>query len=231
MPAYLTSVSMYPSSNVPEEQGIRNLTSAVLLDDSLPDGSYSMSWDLLTDPKTKISSDNSTELCIGCDFTRTGEDEPMQRVIFHALPFFSSEILREKLNHGVGSNPFQPKTTYRHAFAALRDVFDGLNPLDMVDQLRSIQERYFLDGLRRVVAFSDDSEADHSFRRLHQIASLLMTQDGLQPHFEGRPLVLHPGMQDHIFFKDLESLQKYGHVHPIDLENFGPDDTSQIDYD
>lgn len=239
MTAYLTSIGMYPATNPPEQQGKRDVE-PVALSNKISDGNYHLSWDIAPVPDTVIDISGidsalddlidparSSQLLVRCRFSCI-ESEHEEELFFHAPPYFSSEILRHKLNQSLRESPMSPSPTYKAAFNILRDEFGGFNPISMVEELRKKQEEYFLDGLRDVVAFSHGSEADQHFRRLHHVISLIMNDHRLSPFFESNPLVIHPGMEDHIYFKDLTSLYLDGHVHPINLEGFEPDEASPI---
>ncbi len=225
MSAYLTSVNLLPEHQTRDETSLCSVDTAPLISDEIASGIYALNWDFSTDQLTK-------ELFISFSFSSESEPANTHSLLCPALPYFSNEVLREKVKGGLGSDPEHPKSTYRHAVLALREHFDSPSPLEMVNQLRNIQEWEFLEAMRQQVDFLPASDTDQTFRALHQAISTALLNPDLKYYVTDRPLVIHAGMEDHLYFRDILSLNTdYEHVYPIDLENFGPDDSSTVNYD
>ncbi len=225
MTAYLTSVGFLPHHQAAgDEDAVCPVDSALIKSRDLEQGNYALLWDY-------FEHRPSEELYVSFAFKPENGDNAARSFTIPALPFFSNEALRDKVITGMSDNPLSPSVSFKSSVAILREQFDALNPIDMVDQLKRVQEQHFIGRLAQEIEFDSNSDAESTFAALHHAISIAITDDHLKRYVYERPLVLHPGMQDHVYFKDIQSLEEKGHVHPINLENFGPDDTSRISYD
>lgn len=213
MAAYLTSIDLHSAAETNAAFGISNLENVPVLHELMPDGACHMSWRFLHG-----DVNNNKELHVEFAIQSVHETNSILSFDVYALPYFSHGLVHEKVTRGMGKNFSVPSDMHRHTVSALREEFEAGRPLELVDRLRSAQEWAFLEKLRECVDFLPNSSQELAFRRLHDAVGEELKDPCFNEYVVDRPIVLHPGMKDHIFFKDARSLTDSGHICPIDLD-------------